>query len=155
MQQARYTLPTPPPASLALSLTDLIALTEQMIDVLDEESEYLQRMEFKSIAPLHEEKVRLTTTLEAYQHALAANPKLFENAPAPLKQRCAVLHEELQEVLKENFRLNAVARTVNQRVVQAIADTVFESRRPNTYNRHGTASINGDLTMSLNLNQKA
>ena len=112
-------------------------------------------MQIKKVAPLHDEKMRLTQRLEAYQRALDANPKaLGENDPA-LEQQFVALSEEFNAIVKDNFRLNAVARTVNLRVVQAISDALFEEQRPAVYNRQGTASMTGDLTMSFNLNQRA
>ena len=142
-------------AAMALSLEDLIDITEQLADLLDEESEYLRLMQIKNIPALSEEKMKLTQMLEFYQRAFEANPDLFKGADEAMKRRFKAINTEFNAIVQENFRLNAVARTVNGRVVQAITDAVFENQRPNTYNKQGTANSATSLTMSLNLNQRA
>ena len=58
-------------------------------------------------------------------------------------------------IVEENFRRTAVARSVNQRVVDTIIETVSEQTRPKTYNRYGNSGLKQDMSLSLNLNQKA
>lgn len=137
------------------SVDELMDVTEQLADLLDEESEYLRTMQLQRLAPLHEEKIRLTQMMEQYQQLLATKPEIVQQASPEARERFAALAAEFTEIVKENFRLNAVARTVNQRVVQAISDAMFETQRPSTYNRQGNTSMSGGLAMSLNLNQKA
>ena len=155
MQQATTPSPSFPLPPTGMTLADLIAVSDHLADVLYEESEYLRTMQINKIPPLHEEKLRLTHQLETYQRLLEANPDILRNADAVSLEEFKVVSDEFTAIMKENFRLNAVARTVNQRVVQAITDAMFEDQRISSYNRQGTSSMTADLTMSFNLNQQA
>jgi hypothetical protein len=138
-----------------MNLEDLIAVSDHLADILYEESEYLRTMQLNKIAPLHEEKLQLTHQLETYQRLLEANPDILRRSDAKTLEHFKMVSDEFTTIMKENFRLNAVARTVNQRVVQAISDAMFETQRIASYNRQGTTSMTGDLTMWFNLNQRA
>ena len=155
MQQAVPQVTSFPLPNRTMSLEDLISVSDHLADILYEESEYLRTMQLSKIIPLHEEKLRLTHQLESYQRLLEENPDILRKADAKTLEHFRAVSDEFTAIMKENFRLNAVARTVNQRVVQAISDAMFETQRIGSYNRQGTTSMTGDLTLSFNLNQRA
>lgn len=142
------------PAS-TMDLDDLMDVTARLADVLEEETEYLRRMEVDALAKLHDKKTELMLVLESYQKLLKAQPDLLKQADAEKLAQFSALSEDLTAVVEENFRRTAVARAVNQRVVQTIIETVSEQNRPATYTRYGNSSLKQDLSLSFNLNHKA
>ena len=144
MQQAVPQVTSFPLPNRTMSLEDLISVSDHLADILYEESEYLRTMQLSKIIPLHEEKLRLTHQLESYQRLLEENPDILRKADAKTLEHFRAVSDEFTAIMKENFRLNAVARTVNQRVVQAISDAMFETQRIGSYNRQGTTSMTGD-----------
>lgn len=138
-----------------MDLDDLMDVTARLADVLEEETIYLRNMEVDALAKLHDKKTELLLMLEAYQRLLKSQPDLLKSADAEKLAQFAELSEDLTAVVEENFRRTAVARAVNQRVVQTIIETVSEQNRPGTYNRYGNSSLKQDLSLSFNLNHKA
>lgn len=138
-----------------MDLDDLMDVTARLADVLEEETRYLRRMELDAMSKLQAKKLELTLVLEGYQKLLKAEPDLLKSADAEKLAQFAELSEELTEIMEENFRRTAVARAVNQRVVNTIMETMSESSRPGTYNRAGTSNLKQDMALSFNLNHKA
>lgn len=138
-----------------MDLDELMDVTARLADVLEEETQHLQRMEIDALAKLQDKKVELTLLLEAYQRTLKAQPDLLKHADSGKLEQFSQLTDELTALVEENFRRTAVARAVNQRVVQTIIETVSEHNRPGTYNRYGNSSLKQDMSLSFNLNHKA
>lgn len=138
-----------------MDLDELMDVTARLADVLEEETSYLRNMELDALAKLHEKKTQLLLVLESYHRLLKSQPDLLKQADEQKLKEFAELSEDLTAVVEENFRRTAVARAVNQRVVQTIIETVSEQNRPATYNRYGNASIKQDMSLSFNLNHKA
>ncbi len=138
-----------------MDIDEMMDVTARLADLLEEETRCLRAMEMDALAKLHEKKLELTLMLEGYQKLLKSKPDLLKGADAEKLDEFARLSEDLTEVLEENFRRTAVARAVNQRVMQTIVDTISEHHRPATYNRYGTNHVQADMPMPLNLNQKA
>lgn len=138
-----------------MDLDDLMDVTARLADVLEEETKYLRDMEIDALAKLHDKKMELTLMLESYQQLLKAQPDMLKSADAEKLAQFTELSEDLTAVVEENFRRTAVARAVNQRVVQTIIETVSEQNRPGTYNRYGNSNLKQDMSLSFNLNHKA
>ncbi len=140
-----------------MDIDELMDVTAKLADILEEETRCLRAMEIEALAKLHAKKVELTLMLEMYQKMIKQNPALLKKTDAAKLEEFAALSDDLTLVVEENFRRTAVARAVNQRVMQTIIETISEQHRPATYNRRGTAGGTKpqDIPMPLNLNQKA
>ena len=138
-----------------IDIDELMDVTARLADILEEETGYLKGMELESLARLQEKKQELTLVMESYQKILRANPDMLKQADADKLAEFSELAEDFTRVVEENFRRTAVARSVNQRVVQTIIDVMSEQNRPATYNRYGNSSTQQDMSLSLNLNQTA
>ncbi len=136
-------------------LEELMDATARLADLLEEETHALQAMELDAVAKLHAKKLEITQLLESYQKQLKVNPDMLKGSGAGKLEEFSKLADDLTEVMEENFRRTAVARAVNQRIMQTIIETVSEHNRPGTYNRYGNSALQQDLSLSLNLNQKA
>lgn len=154
MQTHSHQLPNAA-ALKSMNVDELMTVTLRLSDILAEESTLLDTMKIGEMPKLHDEKMKLTGTLETYQHAMAANPEFLNQADAATREELLLRTDDLAFNIEENFRKVSAARAVNARVMQAIMDVVNEQHRPNTYDRHGQASNMGDLTLSMNLNQRA
>jgi flagellar biosynthesis/type III secretory pathway chaperone len=142
-------------AMASMHIDGLMQATLRMSDLMSEESEMLRSFRFKDIGTIHEEKLKLSKLLEAYQHRLATDPSFVQNADRNAREQLLMLTDDLAFNTEENLRQVAAARAVNQRVLQAIMDVVSEQHRPGTYGPQGQVLSAHDMALSMNLNQKA
>lgn len=155
MNQHGLELPNVNIPAAGMDIDDLMDVTARLADVLEAETRHLRLMEVDALAKLHEKKVELTLTLESYQRLLKSQPGLLKDADERKLKEFAELSEELTALVEENFRRTAVARAVNQRVVQTIIEAMSEQTHTGAYNRYGGSSLKQDMSLSLNLNHKA
>jgi hypothetical protein len=153
--QTHHTLPNIDVPVLTMDIDELMDVTARLADIMEEETKYLRNMEVDALAKLHEKKMELTRTMEAYQKILRTQPNLLKEADAAKLEQFSLLMEDFTAVVEENFRRTAVARSVNQRVVDTIIEAMSEQKRPGTYNRYGSSNLKQDMSLSLNLNHKA
>ena len=139
----------------SMSVDELMETTLRLSDILARESEMITKMQYKDLAPLNDEKLKLTAVLEIYQQVMASDPTFVKKADAKTREQLILLTDDLAINVEENFRKVSVARAVNTRVMQAITDVMSEQHRPSTYGRNGLASQKHDLALSVNLNQQA
>jgi flagellar biosynthesis/type III secretory pathway chaperone len=145
----------PPSPTGDVDIYELITVTARLKEVLTRETEHLKLMQVKELAKLQEEKQKLTKTLEAYQRLIAARPELVRALDEGTREELAEISEAFGRAVAENMHRVAIARTVNQRVVNAIMEVVSENQHAGTYNRYGSAGMPNNLSVSFNLNQKA
>lgn len=138
-----------------VDIYELITVTARLKELLSRETEHLKRMEVKELSKLADEKQKLTKIMESYQRLIAQRPELVQALDADSREELALLTEEFTRVMSENMQRTAVARAVNQRVVQAIMEVVTENQHAGTYNRNGYTGVPSNMSVSFNLNQKA
>jgi hypothetical protein len=137
-----------------MDIHDLLGVTIQLKEILAKETEQLKQMKIKELGLLQAEKLRLTRLLQSYQAFIAANPGALNGLDEEMREELALETEEFTRIVDENYRRVAVARAVNQRIVQAILDVITEQQHAGTYTKLGIASA-PNMAMSFNLNQKA
>lgn len=138
-----------------MSVTALMNATLRLSDILQEEAGLITEMRYGEIGALHAEKLALTKLLETYQAHMAKNPNFVRGASAEEREELLLVTDDLAVSVNENFRKVSAAKAVNARIMQAMKDVLTEQHHPGTYSKHGYASGPQDLTISLNLNQKA
>lgn len=146
--------PQQPPIA-DLDVYDLIAVTAQLKAILERETEHLKLMEVKELAKLQEEKLKLTKLMEGYKSILSKRPELIRALDPASREELVELTDGFNEALAENLRRTAVARAVNQRIVQAIMEVVTENTHAGTYNKYGASAVPSDMAVSFNLNERA
>lgn len=134
---------------------ELITVTARLKDLLVRETAHLKAMEIKEIARLQEEKQKLTKTMETYQKLIKTRPELVRALDEDSRAELSELTEEFSKAVAENMQRTAVARAVNQRVVQAIMDVVTENQHAGTYTKYGTNHAPSGMSVSFNLNERA
>lgn len=138
-----------------IDVYELITITAQLMNVMERETEFLKKMDIRAVGTLQDEKQKLTKLMEAYQRLIAAKPELIRALDPASREELAALTERFGRVVAENMRRTAVARSVNQRVMQAVMEVATENQHAGTYNKYGSSSIPTNLSVSFNLNQKA
>lgn len=139
----------------SMHIGELMDITSRMNDLIAQEAEMLETFRYADLATLQDEKLALTEKLEAYQQLLASTPDFVKQADIKIREELLVLTDDLAYNAEDNFKKIAVARAVNQRVLQAIRDVLTEQHSPTTYGRDGSTSQHDSMTLSMNLNQKA
>lgn len=152
-QPSPHELPKVVPAE-ALNIRDLLDTTVRLKAILAKETEQLKAMKVKELGVLQQEKARLTKLLESYQALLKSNPKALGEMDEATREELGIEMEEFARIVDENYRRVAVARAVNQRIVQAILDVVTEQQHAGTYTKQGVAAT-PNMALSFNLNQSA
>lgn len=143
------------PVMQPISLRELTQAAQRLAELLMQEGEHLRTMQVGELAALQEEKLRLTRQLETAQAHIAADKNFLANARPGEREELLLLADDLAYAVEENFRHASVARAVNRRVMQAITDVMSDQQRPATYDRMGLANSKSNLTLSLNLNERA
>jgi flagellar biosynthesis/type III secretory pathway chaperone len=143
-----------PTVSDALPVMEMVAVTQRLTDLLNEEVVLLEAMQISKAGELQAEKVSLTQVLEAQKRLMDHHPELIENVPDHEREALRESIEEFYIALQKNVRLVAVAKAVNQRVVQAVMDTLAEQQSTGAYTRAGVTATPPRHGISLSLNQR-
>ena len=146
--EMRSTLPN------ELKMQDVITLTARLAQILAEEVDLLAEMKISKIEALQQEKLFLTSALEAQRKLLERQPYLRETIPSHDKEDLKRVMEVFNDILEENHHKLLLAKEVNYKIVQAITDVVKESTRSNVYDGRGAAGYAPYETLSVTLNKR-
>ena len=138
-----------------LDVDDMIGIATLLQDILLQENEVLAKMRLKELAPMQEEKLKLTRQLESFQKLLATDTSVVAAATETSRHALADLTRQLLGTAAENMRRTTIAQTVNKRVMQSIVSTLSDQRRLNVYGAHGQANAASSATLSINHNERA
>lgn len=144
-----------PPPPQALNIRDVITLTARLAQLLAEEVDLLAAMKIAKIQDLQKEKQFLIGALESHKKLVRKHPHLIDTIPSRDKHDLEAVVHVFEDILQENHSKLVVAREVNQRIVQAIAEVVKETSNSRIYNGQGTAGTFGSESLSITLNQTA
>lgn len=133
---------------------ELIAVTTRLTDLLNEEVRLLDAMNITEAGALQPEKDALASVLEAQKKYIESQPEVMEGISEAEHDELAHVVDAFQEALQRNVRLVAVAKAVNQRVVQAIMDTVAEQNSTGAYTKAGITAGAPKQGISITLNQQ-
>jgi hypothetical protein len=136
---------------------EMMAVVVRLAEILEQESTMIMKMNTNSMGQLHPEKLRYTQMLESYQALLRARPDIIEDLPDEVRDRLLNVIAGFSSIMEHNFRQVAAAKIVNQRVVQAITDSIAGQQHLTVYNKTGNHFYAGaqQSGISINLNQKA
>ncbi len=126
--------------SLQEMIDDIVALKTLM----QQETEYLKKLDMAAVKSLNDTKLRLVKKLELQKALIARNPSLLEDLSIDQKQQLATVHEGFETVIRENFHETLKAREINRVVVEAV------SLEYNKYEQRATAYGNdGGLSKKI------
>lgn len=140
----------------SIQVTEVVAVTARLTELLREESKELKAMRIRAVGALQDEKNKLISWLEAQKKMIMLNPQMKDHLSDAERANMSNVAEDFARAAEENYHQASIARAVNQRVVQAITDSVRERDHVNTYNALGTTRDQGGTTgLPFNVNQKA
>ena len=140
----------------SIQVNELVAVTARLTEVLREESKQLKAMRIRAVGEIQEEKHKLISWLEAQKKIIALNPSMKDQLSDEERAAMAQVAEVFAQAVEENYHQASIARAVNQRVVQAINDSVRDRDHVNTYNAYGTTrGTVSTAGLPFNVNQKA
>lgn len=118
----------PTPAAM---LADLVAVSRELVDVLDQESARLETMDTEAIADLAPRKAVLSENYERLLHGLRAAGQALGALPGNVRDGARIAAERLNQAAKRNeIALKAVARA-NERLLRTVV-RALEDRTPRT-----------------------
>lgn len=110
-------------------IESMIEITDRLSELLEEETGLLKQMKVNKITSLQDAKMRLTDAYQARVEEISKNSDKYKEVPVTLKQRLALASKRFQEaIIKDINALNA-AKTVNARVVEAIATAALDQQQ--------------------------
>lgn len=134
----------------AINISDTIAMTARLTDLLLEETHYLKSNEISKISSLQEEKLLLTNALEQQKKILLRDPSVVNRLPkdevSSLKEKYSVF----EEILEENHQALMRATIVNKHVVDAVI-SVVKTQMPQAsgYGYNGASIDKGKENMAF------
>jgi flagellar biosynthesis/type III secretory pathway chaperone len=134
-----------------LDVESIIALTARLAQLLAQEADMLTEMRVRDIEKLQKEKLLLVDALEAQKRHVERNPYLLNTISDSEALEMAQIIEIFHKIMTENHHRLLIAKEVNQKVVEAIADVVNEAAGSGFYDKHGkTESSPRPVSVSLN-----
>lgn len=151
---SELTLPAIDTPYAEIDIEEMILVTRRLSELLREEVRLLQTMDITAAGALQPEKETLTKVLEMQKKHIELQPEAMEQIDAQDKARLGEVVADFQEALHQNIRLVAVAKVVNQRVVQAVMDTLAEQHTTGAYSKQGVTITAPKQGLSVTLNQQ-
>lgn len=124
----------------AVNVENIIILTARLAQVLAQEADMLADMRIASIEALQREKLLLAGALEKQKQLFDRFPHKLHEIEDDERERLEQIIDIFDGIMKENHNRLLVAREVNRKVVEAIADAVTEASAQALYNHKG---VNG------------
>lgn len=143
------------PQPESINLRDVTNLTARLAQVLAEEVDHLGAMKIKKVQALQQEKLFLTSALEAHRRQITRNPHLLDAVPSQDKRDLEGVVRVFEDILKENHKRLQMARDVNRAVVDTITQVVKESAGSKVYGERGVQGALGNQALSITYNQTA
>lgn len=135
-----------------LDVESIVTVTARLAQVLAEEADLLEAMKIKDIEKLQKEKNLLIDALESQKRYIEHNPHLLHNISDEDALEMAQIIEIFQKIMKENYRRLLIAKEVNQRMIEAIADVITEAAHNGHYDNTGRTD-GTQRTVSVTLNK--
>ncbi|MBV8548815.1 MAG: hypothetical protein JO126_05105 [Alphaproteobacteria bacterium] len=130
------------PAKPADILENVIAVIDEMIDVMDREHDLILKRKMDEHAVLLKRKQKLTLDYRNSLRSIALQPEAFKALPDELRHRAKEAAARLSHASEKNARMLRGIMVATQRLVQTIVSMVKQEALPqNTYKNHTTAHL--------------
>ncbi|MGV8996838.1 MAG: hypothetical protein ACOH12_07830 [Parvibaculaceae bacterium] len=117
-----------------LSPSDLVErvllVSTQLLAVITSETEMLESQQLLRIEELQAEKIRLANEYAMDIQAISRRKELIDRAPAEKIARLKAKMGELDTALTRNRNVLGAAKSVSERILKSVADTVNEHKAP-------------------------
>lgn len=108
----------------------VLLVSTQLLDVISRETEMLETQQLLKIGELQAEKIRLANDYAMDIQAISRRKELIDRAPAEKIARLKAAMSQLDAVLIRNRNVLGAAKSVSERILKSVADTVNETKAP-------------------------
>jgi hypothetical protein len=108
----------------------VLLVSTQLTDVICRETAMLEANEPLRIIELQDEKIRLANDYAMDIRAIAQRKDLIDRAPAEKIARVKAAMAKLDAALTRNRDVLTAAKSVSERILKSVADTVNERKAP-------------------------
>lgn len=137
-----------------LSADDVITLVARLAQVMAESTDLLRAGEIDAMKPFEDEKVRLVTVLEKQKAYLKQHPEISGGYTPEQQQSLKDVFQVMEHVRDEHYRELMLAKEINGKVMEAIAECVDEAQRDARYQFNGAGNPPFEPPASVTLNKK-
>lgn len=148
-------------APLEQAVGNLIIVTESLAKLIAEEQDLLDRRRPREIAPLQDEKHRLTRTYAREAAALKSDPDWRRKVPPASMARLKSATARCRDLTEQHERRLAAMKNVSEGLMKSIGDAVARKQAPaQSYNQRaglyaaGTRPTSSPGAVSIALNQR-
>lgn len=127
---ASTTTPAPGMPGGGRQATEMLDLMMRLADLLTHETERVRSGHVRDIAPLQQEKLRLTQLYQDKVREFASTGGRIENLPAPLRAQIVAASGSLAEATAKNERTLRVGREATRRLLEMVVASVKDRLRP-------------------------
>ncbi|MDO8288995.1 MAG: hypothetical protein Q7T44_07230 [Parvibaculum sp.] len=108
----------------------VLLVSTQLLDVIGRETEMLETQQLLKIVELQDEKIRLANEYAMDIQAISRRKELIDRAPAEKIARLKTAMAKLEVALVRNRNMLGAAKSVSERILKSVADTVNEHKAP-------------------------
>lgn len=124
----------PRAAATQLTPTELVervlGIAERLTDIIQRETVYLEQNQPLKIGELQEEKIRLANEYAMDIQAIGRHKQMLDRAPAEKIARLKAGMTTLDAALAANRNVLGAAKSVSERILKSMSDTVNQRRAP-------------------------
>lgn len=120
---------------------DLIAVTGQLITLMNREADLLEAMKAEKISEFQKEKGLLAERYATLVKELRGEPELMKAMADAVRAELKELLDQFNATAKRNEKALRIAREVNERIVKAIVDATQQQRA--AVGPYSTAGVQG------------
>ncbi|TDQ84375.1 hypothetical protein A8950_0926 [Dongia mobilis] len=122
-------------------VTELLAITSQLIGCMERELELLRSLKPTELKQLQLDKVALADAYQAFTMALKEPGEDLASVNQALRDELTEATERFQGAVQDNLRALKAMRDVNERVMRAVVQALEEKRAAVTgYNARGSVT---------------
>tara|TARA_R110002124_G_scaffold99270_3_gene245107 strand:+ start:5672 stop:6139 length:468 start_codon:yes stop_codon:yes gene_type:complete len=108
----------------------VMLVSAQLLDVISRETELLETQQPLRIGELQAEKIRLANEYAMDIQAISLRKELIDRAPAEKIARLKIAMTKLDAGLARNRNVLGAAKSVSERILKSVADSVSEQKAP-------------------------
>lgn len=110
------------------AIESFIRIAGRLIAIMEQEIEFLRKMEVAEIAALQDEKMVLVAAYEDGIREFAADPDTLNALQPALKAELDAIAARFDDVVKQNSQALETVRNSHERLLKAIVDAVAQNR---------------------------
>lgn len=126
-------------------------LLSRLAQILAQEADMLENMEISKLGSVQKEKKALVAALEKQKKLIGRRGQFLKSLEPEEEEELRELVDIFESILKENHKRLLIAKEVNAKVVEAIAELANEQAQKSFYTPQGERA--GDPSVSVSLNR--